>query len=195
MNSMATALVNAHVIDVASTPIPGKREKKMKKTATPVAAAPVFTATVNGIALSAPSADELVALVIKLTESAAPTALVAAPVMAKKAENRLGHKVFSWLDKTSSSILTFTRDSVVVPTEVYVEDNLVPNTLAHVSNGAAKAETWFGALRTASKAKAEAMRPVVDSDAVTAAFQQKLADLVASNPEGAAMYAAAQQAK
>jgi hypothetical protein len=195
MTHLATALVNARVIDVASTPIPGKKEKKMKKTATPVAAAPVFTATVNGIALSAPSADELVALVTKLTGSAAQTTPVAAPAVTKKAENRLGHKVFSWLDKTSSSILTFTRDSVVVPTEVYVEDNLVPNTLTRVSNGAAKAETWFSALKTVSKAKAEAMRPVVNADAVAAAFQKKLADLIGSNPKGAAMYAAAQQAK
>jgi hypothetical protein len=190
MNSLATALANARVIDVASTPVTGK--KKMRKPATP-AAAPVFTATVNGIALSAPSADELVALVTTLTGSAAQTTPVVAPVMAKKAEDRLGHRVLSFLDKKSSQALTFARDGLVLPTEVYVEDNLVPNTLTHVSNIAAKAETWFSVLKTASKAKAEAMRPVVDADAVAAAFQQKLAALVASNPDGAAMYAAAQQ--
>jgi hypothetical protein len=194
MTQLATALVNARVIDVASTPITGKKAKKMKKSTTPVTA-PVFTAVVNGIALSAPSADELVALVAQLTGSAAQTTPVAAPLMAKKAENRLGHRFFSFLDRTSSTVLTFTRDSVVVPTEVYVEDHLMPNTLTHVSNGAGKAETWFSALKMASKAKAEATRPVVDSDAVAVAFQKKLSDLVASNPEGAAMYTAAQQAK
>ena len=132
MNSMATALANARVIDVASTPITGKKEKKMKKSATPVAAAPVFTAIGERHRPVGAVSDELVALVTKLTGSAAQTTPVAAPVMAKKAEDRLGHKAFSWLDKTSSSILTFARDSVVVPTEVYVEDNLVPNTLTHV---------------------------------------------------------------
>ena len=195
MNSMAAALVNARVIDVASTPITGKKQKKMRKSATPVAAAAAFTAVVNGITLSAPSQDELISAVTMLTGSAAPTAPVAAPVVTKKAEDRLGHRAFSWLDKTSSSILTFTRDSVVAPTEAYVEDNLVPDILTHVSTGAAKAEGWFATLKTSAKAKAEAMRPVVDSDAGATAFQKKLADLVASNPEGAAMYAAAQQAK
>jgi hypothetical protein len=107
MNSVETALVNARVIDVTSTPITGKKEKK--KSATPVAAAPVFTAIVNGITVSAPTQDELVALVTKLTGAAAQSTPVATsvtgPRQATKPEACAVHKLFSLMDRVASKVI------------------------------------------------------------------------------------------
>ena len=149
-----------------------------------------FTLTVNGVTISAPTQEELLSLAAKLNQAAPVVTEPQAPTVkaAKKAEDRAAYKLFSWLDKKSTVILTGMRDKVLVPSEIYLADNLIPDLLTQVSKSAGKVETFFGTLKTKSAAKPEVVRPQVSPEDAALNFKQKVANLVASDPQGAAMH-------
>ena len=83
-------------------------------------------------------------------------------------ETLLTHRLISWLDKTSTAILTTTRDKVVVPANIYVADKAIPDTLAVVAAGSFKVAlgtnkvtSYFTRLAEKSAAKSLALRPTV----------------------------------
>ena len=91
--------------------------------------------------------------------------VIVGPRQATTPETLVTHRLISWLDKTSTAILTTTRDKVVVPAHVYVADKAIPDILAVVAAGSFKvalrmdkATSYFARLAEKSAAKSLALR-------------------------------------
>lgn len=140
----------------------------------------MFSATINGITLSAPTQDELISLINKMNVSAP----VAARPVSKPTEERLGFKFLTKLSSATQKTIEVTRDKVVVPAEIYVEDQMIPDALTVTATAAGKVSTWTATLAKASKAKADAMRPATETNSVVATLnsmsKEDLVALIAS---------------
>jgi hypothetical protein len=132
--------------------------------ATPVASAPTFTATVNGVTLTAPTQDELIRLVLTLQPVVAP---VPATAPASKQATTPAKTITARVAGRAHALVTAAANKVLIPTEIYVKDRMVPDALvgtalvvAKTSIGAQRIGSWLETLAARSLAKSAARRPV-----------------------------------
>lgn len=132
--------------------------------ATPVVSAPTFTATVNGVTLTAPTQDELVSLVLQLRPVVAP---VPAAASAGKQATEPAQTLTARVAGQVHTLVEAAANQVLIPIEIYGKDRLVPDTLSGTAVLAAKASIavqrvggWLQTLAAASFAKSVAMRPM-----------------------------------
>jgi hypothetical protein len=132
--------------------------------ATPVVSAPTFTATVNGVTLTAPTQDELVRLVLQLQPVVAP---VPATAPAARQATKPAETLTARVAGQARTLVEAAVNKVLIPMEIYGKDQLVPDTLSGTAVLAAKASIgiqrvngWLQSLAAASFAKSVAMRPM-----------------------------------
>jgi hypothetical protein len=152
MNSMKNPVNNAPV-NPAATP----------ETAATPAPEPTFTFTERQL-------REMMATVAAETLASQPTtpapagmSLVAGPRQATNPEACAAHKVLTLLERVTSTAIVNTRDHILVPGNLYLLDEAVPQALAIVAtgstiaaSGASKASSYFA--RLAERAAALARR-------------------------------------
>lgn len=139
----------------------------------------------EGKLYTAEEVKAMIAEVLAAQATSAPVATPSAPKAATKAEETKGYKFLSWLDRGTHKVVVGTRDYVVVPTNIYLADKAIPDALQTTATVAGKVEGWLGALKTASQTKADALRPVVNEQDAKAAYIEKLAKFIATDPQGA----------
>jgi hypothetical protein len=131
---------------------------------TPVVSAPTFTATVNGVTLTAPTQDELVSLVLRFQPVVAP---VPAAAPAARQATKPAETLTARVAGQARTLVEATANKVLIPIEIYGKDTLVPDALSGTAVLAAKASIgiqrvggWLQTLAAASFAKSVAMRPM-----------------------------------
>jgi hypothetical protein len=131
---------------------------------TPVVSAPTFTATVNGVTLTAPTQDKLVSLVLQLQPVVAAVPVIApAAKQATEPAQTLTARVAGQVH----TLVEATANKVLIPIEIYGKDTLAPDAFSGAAVLAAKASIavqrvggWLQTLAAASFAKSVAMRPM-----------------------------------
>jgi hypothetical protein len=160
---MATALANATTI----TPKPVKKEKKVMK---------------NTITLTP---DALQAMLEAAAAKAVANLVPAAPVQLTQVVTKQGTKAEdTWVAKLGCQVHkagSWATDKVLVPTEQYTRDQLVPDTLAVTASSTGWLGRKLDGISKAAAKKSESLRPAIDvTDPVAVLNTLSKAELIAA---------------